>query len=151
MLFDFYSSTGVLEVRWNGALRPEQRCQVDHFFRANSVAVATKQSALCLGPLASEAEAEFAAYWECATRTHSTMAARNHILNSICPQIFGLAQVKLAVALSLIGGVARQHPDGTRTRGEVHCLLVGDPGVGKSQFLRCVQSDDFLLFSWNVV
>jgi DNA helicase MCM9 len=54
----------------------------------------------------------------------------------VCPQIFGLSLVKLAVALCLIGGVARQTPDGTSTRGEVHCLLAGDPGTGKSQFLR---------------
>lgn len=51
-------------------------------------------------------------------------------------QIYGLSLVKLAVTLCLIGGTARLQPDGTRTRGEVHCLLVGDPGVGKSQFLR---------------
>ena len=60
-------------------------------------------------------------------------------MNSVCPQIFGLSLVKLAVALCLIGGVARRTPDGTRTRGEVHCLLAGDPGTGKSQFLRYVQ------------
>ena len=31
----------------------------------------------------------------------------------------------------LIGGVARQEPGGTRIRGEVHMLLVGDPGTGE--------------------
>jgi DNA helicase MCM9 len=29
-----------------------------------------------------------------------------------------------------------QHDNGTRQRGESHMLLIGDPGTGKSQFLR---------------
>lgn len=37
---------------------------------------------------------------------------------SICPQLFGLYMVKLAVALTLIGGVAQVSPSGTRIRGE---------------------------------
>jgi DNA helicase MCM9 len=45
--------------------------------------------------------------------------------------------VKLAVALAIIGGVARIDPKhGTRVRGESHMLMVGEPGTGKSQFLR---------------
>lgn len=39
--------------------------------------------------------------------------------------------VKLAVVLVIIGGVSRTDPSGTRTRGESHMLLVGDPGTGK--------------------
>lgn len=41
--------------------------------------------------------------------------------------------VKLPLLLSLIGGVARVDPSGTRIRGESHCLIIGDPGLGKSQ------------------
>jgi DNA helicase MCM9 len=45
--------------------------------------------------------------------------------------------VKLAVALTIIGGVPRVDPvNGSRTRGECHMLMVGEPGTGKSQFLR---------------
>ena len=44
--------------------------------------------------------------------------------------------VKLAVALSLIGGVARSDPSGMRIRGEIHLLLVGDPGLPPSPFAR---------------
>uniref|UniRef100_A0A453R4M2 MCM C-terminal AAA(+) ATPase domain-containing protein n=1 Tax=Aegilops tauschii subsp. strangulata TaxID=200361 RepID=A0A453R4M2_AEGTS len=50
--------------------------------------------------------------------------------------IFGLFTVKLAVALTLIGGVQHVDPSGTKVRGEPHMLLVGDPGTGKSQFLK---------------
>mgnify|MGYP001144589328 FL=1 len=54
-------------------------------------------------------------------------SARNHILKSICPQTFGLYLVKLACALTVIGGVPMEKSS-TRIRGESHLLLVGDPG-----------------------
>jgi DNA replicative helicase MCM subunit Mcm2 (Cdc46/Mcm family) len=66
------------------------------------------------------------------------LKGRNKILASICPQIYGLFLVKLAVALTLIGGCARQDDSGAHIRGEVHMLLIGDPGTGKSQASRDV-------------
>ena len=51
-------------------------------------------------------------------------------MRSVCPQIYGLFAVKLACLLMLIGGVARADASGTAIRGEVHMLLVGDPGTG---------------------
>ena len=59
------------------------------------------------------------------------LQVRNKVLASICPQLHGLFLAKLAVALMLIGGVPRlDEANGTRTRGELHMLLVGDPGTG---------------------
>jgi DNA helicase MCM9 len=54
----------------------------------------------------------------------------------VCVQVYGLYVVKLAVLTVLIGGVAHRAENGTRVRGESHMLLVGDPGTGKSQFLK---------------
>lgn len=42
---------------------------------------------------------------------------RNEILASLCPQVFGLYLVKLAVAMVLAGGVQRTDATGTRVRG----------------------------------
>lgn len=42
-------------------------------------------------------------------------------------QIHGMLLVKLALALSLAGGVARSEE---HLRGDVHLLLIGDPGIG---------------------
>ncbi|PMP88382.1 MAG: Minichromosome maintenance protein MCM [Caldisphaera sp.] len=58
------------------------------------------------------------------------------IISSIGATIFGHWDLKEAIALQLFGGVAKQAPDGTRIRGDIHVLFVGDPGVAKSQLLQ---------------
>lgn len=60
------------------------------------------------------------------------------IVNSIAPSIYGHDKIKEAIALQLFGGVRKQRPDGTWSRGDIHLLLVGDPGAGKSQILKYV-------------
>ena len=60
------------------------------------------------------------------------------VANSIAPTIYGSDDVKEAIGLQLFGGLAKSMPDGTRLRGDVHILLIGDPGIAKSQILRYV-------------
>lgn len=57
------------------------------------------------------------------------------IYKSIAPSIFGQELVKAGIALQLFGGLRLEHDDGTAQRGDTHVLLIGDPGVAKSQFL----------------
>jgi len=80
------------------------------------------------------AVARFAAHW----REHAAapLAGRNAIVGSICHQLSGMFDVKLALLLTLIGGVRHEHAAGVRTRGEAHLLLVGDPGTGKSVVMK---------------
>jgi replicative DNA helicase Mcm len=61
-----------------------------------------------------------------------------HIVASVAPSIYGHDKIKEAVALQMFGGVRKQRPDGTWSRGDIHVLLVGDPGAGKSQILKYV-------------
>ena len=58
--------------------------------------------------------------------------------HSIAPSIYGNEEVKESIALILFGGVMKTLPDGTHLRGDIHMLLVGDPGIAKSQMLRYV-------------
>ncbi len=57
------------------------------------------------------------------------------IVASIAPSLYGLTTEKEALALQLFSGVAKEMPDGRRIRGDIHLLLVGDPGTGKSELL----------------
>src|SRR5213594_2039997 len=57
------------------------------------------------------------------------------ITASIAPSIYGMHVEKEALALQLFGGVAKLMPDGRRIRGDIHLILVGDPGTGKSELL----------------
>jgi len=67
------------------------------------------------------------------------LAARDDVYTvlagSIAPSIFGMTAQKESLMLQLFGGVARRNADGTRNRGDIHILLMGDPGVAKSQLL----------------
>ena len=60
------------------------------------------------------------------------------IIASIAPAIYGHWDIKEAIALALFGGVPKVTPDGTRIRGDIHVLIVGDPGTAKSQLLQYV-------------
>ncbi|MCS7145947.1 MAG: minichromosome maintenance protein MCM [Nitrososphaerota archaeon] len=57
------------------------------------------------------------------------------LIESVAPSIQGLEHIKEAVLLLLFGGRSKVFPDGVRVRGDVHVLLVGDPGTAKSTLL----------------
>ncbi|MEM0445581.1 MAG: minichromosome maintenance protein MCM [Nitrososphaerota archaeon] len=57
------------------------------------------------------------------------------LIESVAPSIEGLEHIKEAVLLLLFGGKSKVFPDGVRVRGDLHVLLVGDPGTAKSTLL----------------
>lgn len=60
------------------------------------------------------------------------------IIDSTAPSIQGYFEVKEAIAFQLFGGTAKVLEDKTHIRGDMHILIVGDPGIGKSQILKYV-------------
>ena len=59
----------------------------------------------------------------------------NKMRQSIAPTIYGMDVEKEALVLVLFSGLSKKMPDGTYIRGDIHALLVGDPGTAKSQLL----------------
>ncbi len=60
------------------------------------------------------------------------------IVNSLCSAIFGHEVVKAGLLLALFGGRNRRgnrSSTGSKIRNDPHVLVVGDPGLGKSQML----------------
>jgi replicative DNA helicase Mcm len=65
-------------------------------------------------------------------------ALERKFIASIAPSIYGHDKIKEALILQLMGGVRKRRDDGIVTRGDIHMLLIGDPGSGKSQMLKRV-------------
>jgi replicative DNA helicase Mcm len=59
-------------------------------------------------------------------------------VDSLAPSIYGLMEVKEAIILQIFGGVQRTLKDKIKFRGDIHILLIGDAGTGKSQILKLV-------------
>ncbi|HLD38112.1 MAG TPA: minichromosome maintenance protein MCM [Candidatus Nanoarchaeia archaeon] len=57
------------------------------------------------------------------------------LAESIAPSVWGYEEIKKSLILQLFGGVKKELSDGSNQRGDIHILLVGDPGVAKSVIL----------------
>ena len=58
---------------------------------------------------------------------------------SLFPTISGNDEIKEGILIQLAGGVRKIDEDGTKTRGDIHILVIGDPGSGKSAMLQRIE------------
>ncbi len=59
----------------------------------------------------------------------------NKLAKSICPSVWGYEEIKKSLVLQLFSGVQKKRANGVKDRGDMHILLIGDPGVAKSVML----------------
>ncbi len=57
------------------------------------------------------------------------------LAKSISPSVWGYEEIKKSLVLQLFGGVQKELGTGSKMRGDIHILLIGDPGVAKSVIL----------------
>lgn len=128
---------GVLYNRWK---QPYDggRCGLTMLLRAGSVVI--KNSRRSILELSEELSVKFSEFWR--KYRSRPFSGRDKIVSSICPNLFGNYWVKLAVLLSLIGGVGTVKTNGEVGRSDIHMLLIGDPGTGK-QLINQKESQNF--------
>lgn len=124
--------TGIVRRRWHIPGKGYGgRTDIDLALQVSHVNVTNDRRARVLSQ---EETSEFEEFW----RIHEQrpLAGRDKIIESFCPKVFGLFALKLALAMTVCGGVERVDEDGGRVRGDAHMLVLGDPGTGKSQLIR---------------
>lgn len=112
---------GSLLSQWQQNALPGLECQVGMALKAHSVRVIQENGASAwqqhndkgtssMGEL-EKFKKEFDAYWERGRK--KPIAARDFICSAVCPKLYGLKIIKLALLITLIGGVpANEEGDG---------------------------------------
>lgn len=59
-----------------------------------------------------------------------------NLRESIAPSVWGYEEIKESLLLQLFGGVQKRKKDGQISRGDIHIMMIGDPGVAKSVILN---------------
>lgn len=60
----------------------------------------------------------------------------NKLIASFAPHVYGYESIKEAIMLLVVGSVPKQLPDGSMRRADINVLLIGDPGIAKSEMLK---------------
>ena len=126
---------GILIQRWKSYGR-EDRPLIDIAILANNIIVLNKKEFIQKFDVTQENKAEFKKFW----KENQMLEGRNKLIEAIWPYIYEKNEQKLGMLLAIIGGVPKlMEQDNTRIRGQIHMLMVGEPGTGKSWLLWFAQ------------
>lgn len=120
--------TGILEIKQDSQIKRGTKAVFDIYMKVNSIEVS--QKVLDEVTISEEDEKRI-------KELAKDPWIRERIIASIAPSIYGHWEIKEALALALFGGVPKNQPD-SRIRGDIHVLIIGDPGTAKSQMLQFV-------------
>lgn len=105
---------GILLAQWQQAAQPGLECNVGMALKAHSVRVIQENGSSAWQQAGTESatgelekfKKEFDAYWDDSGRREYPIASRDFICKAVCPKLYGLQVVKLALLITLIGGVS---------------------------------------------
>ncbi|MEM3349595.1 MAG: minichromosome maintenance protein MCM [Saccharolobus sp.] len=120
--------TGILDIKQDSQVKRGSKAVFDIYMKVNSIEVSQK----VLDEVVIEEDDE-----KKIKELAKDPWIRERIIASIAPSIHGHLEIKEALALALFGGVTKVQPD-TRIRGDIHVLIIGDPGTAKSQMLQFI-------------
>ncbi|GAB6026064.1 DNA replication licensing factor mcm8 [Chamberlinius hualienensis] len=144
---DIVNVTGIIKVSNcvdNSSRSNQDKCIFLLYIEANSIcnikgdvgnAPTTKNGLKAAGSIGMEfSQRDFSAIRE----IHEQDNLFRLIVHSLCPAIYGHEMIKAGLVLALFGGTQRFTKDEYRmpNRSNSHVLVVGDPGLGKSQMLK---------------
>ena len=108
---------GLLIAQWHQSVMANVDCPVGLALLAHSVRVVQDKSSSAWTNAATASgqslggeldgdkfRAEFAAFWNDPQNVAAPIAARDYICKAVCPKLYGMAIVKLALLMTLIGG-----------------------------------------------
>lgn len=136
---DDITVTGIMDLRSSerfGINRVKQGAQAGlHKYFINAVTVVSNKNTIAVRNLDfNERELEMV------KRIGSQPNIFKILIHSLCPRIFGHEMVKAGLILSLFGatgnGPNSTVAPGVGKRSEIHVLVVGDPGLGKSLLIQ---------------
>jgi DNA helicase MCM9 len=113
---------GVLMPQWQPFIMPDAECAVGMALRAHSIRVVRDNGASAWTQHALDNNGrenieeekfhlEFSSFWEKYQNLSTPIAARDHICKAVCPKLYGMSIIKLALLLTLIGGVCEVEGD----------------------------------------